>query len=100
YRRSPFESVGAAAILITSKDAIKCRGLNDPRLGEVPGEAHFSDPELFHWLAARLRHASGDAPRCGAPNCLRIAAWTPVYSIGSRVRYARAASTSIAPRPN
>lgn len=63
YRRSPFESVSAGAILITSKDAIKCRGLNDPRLWEVPVEAHFSDPGLFRWLAARLRQAIGNAPR-------------------------------------
>jgi len=58
YRRSPFDAVTADAILITSKDAIKCRGLDDPRLWEVPVQARLSDPGLFDWLAARLRRAA------------------------------------------
>ncbi|MBO9355526.1 tetraacyldisaccharide 4'-kinase [Bordetella petrii] len=63
YRHSPFEAVAADAILITAKDAIKCRGLNDARLWEVPVQARFSDPGLFDWLAARLRRAAADIAR-------------------------------------
>ncbi|MCD0505755.1 tetraacyldisaccharide 4'-kinase, partial [Bordetella petrii] len=55
YRRSPFEHIAADAILVTSKDAIKCRALNDARLWEVPVRARFSDPRLFDWLNGRLR---------------------------------------------
>ena len=58
YRRSPFDALAAEAILITSKDAIKCRTLGDARLWEVPVQARFSDPALFDWLAARARAAT------------------------------------------
>nr|WP_255592932.1 tetraacyldisaccharide 4'-kinase [Bordetella sp. BOR01] len=63
YRRSPFDAVHADAILITSKDAIKCRGLDDARLWEVPVQARLSDPGLFDWLAARLRRAAAEIAR-------------------------------------
>ncbi|CAM4368519.1 tetraacyldisaccharide 4'-kinase [Bordetella muralis] len=55
YRQSPFEAVQADAILITSKDAIKCRDHCDARLWEIPVQAQFSDPTLFDWLDQRLR---------------------------------------------
>lgn len=55
YRQSPFHNVHADAILITSKDAIKCRGLHDGRLWEIPVRAQLSDPELFDWLDRHLR---------------------------------------------
>ncbi|MNL77793.1 tetraacyldisaccharide 4'-kinase [compost metagenome] len=45
----------ADTILVTSKDAIKCAALHDARLWEVPVQAAFSDPQLFDWLAQRLR---------------------------------------------
>ncbi|MNS86468.1 tetraacyldisaccharide 4'-kinase [compost metagenome] len=45
----------ADTILVTSKDAIKCAALHDPRLWEVPVQAAFSDPRLFDWLAQALR---------------------------------------------
>lgn len=57
YKRSPFDALPAEAILITSKDAIKCRGLADARLWEVPVQAQFSDPTLFDWLDRHLRQA-------------------------------------------
>ena len=63
YRRSPFDAVRADAILVTSKDAIKCRELHDTRLWEVPVQARFSDPALFDWLAARLRAAAAHIAR-------------------------------------
>lgn len=63
YRRSPFEAIVADAILVTSKDAIKCRGLDDPRLWEVPVQARLSDPGLFDWLEARLRQAAAAIAR-------------------------------------
>lgn len=55
YQQSPFETVAADAILITAKDAIKCRHLQDARLWEVPVDAQFSDPTLFDWLDQHLR---------------------------------------------
>ncbi|WP_415787075.1 tetraacyldisaccharide 4'-kinase [Bordetella tumulicola] len=58
YQRSPFDALPAEAILITSKDAIKCRGFADARLWEVPVQAQFSDPTLFDWLDKYLRQAA------------------------------------------
>ncbi|ADP17462.1 tetraacyldisaccharide 4'-kinase [Achromobacter xylosoxidans A8] len=55
YTESPFRALTADAILVTSKDAIKCAALDDPRLWEVPVRAGFSDPQLFDWLAQALR---------------------------------------------
>lgn len=55
YQQSPFTDITAQAILITSKDAIKCRRFNDSRLWEVAVRAQFSDPALFDWLDHRLR---------------------------------------------
>jgi len=55
YAESPFKALAADAILVTSKDAIKCAALGDARLWEVPVRARFSDPELFDWLAQALR---------------------------------------------
>ncbi|WP_088159315.1 tetraacyldisaccharide 4'-kinase [Achromobacter xylosoxidans] len=55
YAESPFQALTAEAILVTSKDAIKCAALNDARLWEVPVRAGFSDPQLFDWLAQALR---------------------------------------------
>lgn len=60
YARSPFDRLAAAAILVTSKDAIKCAALHDARLWEVPVRAGFSDPWLFDWLAQRLRQPRPD----------------------------------------
>jgi len=55
YADSPFTAMTADAILVTSKDAIKCAALHDSRLWEVPVQAAFSDPQLFDWLAQALR---------------------------------------------
>lgn len=55
YAESPFQTLAADTILVTSKDAIKCAALHDARLWEVPVEAAFSDPGLFDWLAQALR---------------------------------------------
>lgn len=54
FTTSPFSALDANAVLITSKDAIKCAGLHDSRLWEVPVHAGFSDPQLFDWLAQAL----------------------------------------------
>ena len=59
YAESPFRTLAADAILVTSKDAIKCAAFGDPRLWEVPVRAGFSDPELFDWLAGALRQRIG-----------------------------------------
>lgn len=55
YAVTPFQALNADAILVTSKDAIKCAALGDARLWEVPVRACFSDPGLFDWLAHALR---------------------------------------------
>lgn len=55
YSDSPFQSLTADTILVTSKDAIKCAALHDARIWEVPVQAAFSDPQLFDWLAQALR---------------------------------------------
>lgn len=54
YADSPFQGLMADAILVTSKDAIKCAALHDTRLWEVPVTAAFSDARLFDWLAQTL----------------------------------------------
>lgn len=55
FRHSPFDEIHTDAILITSKDAIKCRHMDDARLWEVAVQAQFSDPALFDWLDEHLR---------------------------------------------
>jgi len=55
YAESPFKTLTAQTVLVTSKDAIKCAALHDARLWEVPVQAGFSDPQLFDWLAQALR---------------------------------------------
>lgn len=67
YRQSPFEAVQADAILITSKDAIKCRDHRDARLWEIPVQAQFSDPTLFDWLDQRLRRIADARNHDGSP---------------------------------
>jgi len=44
YRESPFDGFGAAPILITPKDAVKCQHLADDRLWSVQTETVFSGP--------------------------------------------------------
>lgn len=56
YRDNPFANLPDAPILITAKDAIKCEGLNDPRLWVVYAEPIFSDPLWFEQVNARLRN--------------------------------------------
>lgn len=44
YELSPFTSLEADCLLITPKDAVKCRKFDDPRLFCVHPGPHFSDP--------------------------------------------------------
>lgn len=46
YQVSPFEDVDADIILVTSKDAVKCRRLGDARIWEVPIAATFDHPDF------------------------------------------------------
>ncbi len=55
YARSPFKHLATDIVFITTKDAVKCTHLQDPRLWVVPMCACFSDTGFFDWLAARLR---------------------------------------------
>jgi len=59
YRQSPFAGVAADVILITAKDAVKCRDLGDARLWSVEVAPHFADVDWFDWLDARLRNRVG-----------------------------------------
>ncbi|HUH61153.1 MAG TPA: tetraacyldisaccharide 4'-kinase [Candidimonas sp.] len=47
YEKSPFTALTSPHILITAKDAVKCRKFNDARLWVVHAAPVFSDPE---WL--------------------------------------------------
>ena len=55
FRVSPFGAIQADIILVTAKDAVKCRDLHDERLWAVDVAPRFSDPGFFDWLHARLR---------------------------------------------
>ena len=55
YARSPFESIPADCILVTPKDAVKCRRLQDARIYSVQAEPEFSDPDWVAKLIQRLR---------------------------------------------
>ncbi|WP_345252266.1 tetraacyldisaccharide 4'-kinase, partial [Pigmentiphaga soli] len=54
YDASPFAALAADCILVTTKDAVKCEHLDDPRLWAVPVSAHLSDPSFIDWLETRL----------------------------------------------
>jgi len=56
YRHPPFDRLPKAPILITPKDAVKCRHLQDNRLWAVHPQAVFSDPTWLDVLEGRLRH--------------------------------------------
>lgn len=55
YQASPFGALDADAILVTTKDAVKCAALDDARLWAVEVSPVFSDPGFFDWLDGRLR---------------------------------------------
>ncbi len=48
-------NLDADVILITDKDAVKCRDLHDTRLWRVPVAAQFDDPTFIAWLDDRVR---------------------------------------------
>jgi len=58
YRRPPFQDMDAQCILITPKDAVKCRGLNDARLYCVHPEQRFSEPGWLDLVHEMLRAIS------------------------------------------
>jgi tetraacyldisaccharide 4'-kinase len=55
YRDFPFDRIDAGCILITPKDAIKCRRLNDGRLYCVHPGPRFSDPAWLDLVHDMLR---------------------------------------------
>lgn len=57
FRASPFAGLPGDVIVITAKDAVKCRTLADPRLWVAEVEPAFSDPGFFDWLHERLAQA-------------------------------------------
>jgi tetraacyldisaccharide 4'-kinase len=58
YHSSPFDALPDAPILITSKDAVKCRRFDDPRLWVVHAAPQFSDPEWMSLASGMLRAAA------------------------------------------
>ena len=58
YARSPFAALPGEYVLVTAKDAVKCAGLNEPRLWEVRVAARFSG-DFAGWLAEAVKAASG-----------------------------------------
>src|SRR5690606_16721754 len=58
YHSSPFSSLPGGPILITSKDAVKCRRFKDPRLWVVHAAPQFSDPEWMSLAGGMLRAAA------------------------------------------
>lgn len=66
YERSPFPELTEDVIVITAKDAVKCRRYPDLRVWVVHVEAVFSDPAWLDRLEARLparQQAQQDAVR-------------------------------------
>ncbi|UOF94124.1 MAG: tetraacyldisaccharide 4'-kinase [Bordetella sp.] len=51
FSYSPFKNITADAILITSKDSIKCSNFKDNRLWEIPVKPRFSNPYFFDYLS-------------------------------------------------
>lgn len=58
YRGTPFDQISAECILITPKDAVKCRRFNDPRLYSVHPGPRFSDPAWLGLVNDMLRAIS------------------------------------------
>ncbi|AEC19232.1 tetraacyldisaccharide 4'-kinase [Pusillimonas sp. T7-7] len=54
YDSSPFTTLSDPIILITGKDAVKCRRFNDSRLWVVYAEPVFSDPSWLEFCHQRL----------------------------------------------
>lgn len=65
FRRSPFEAMDADCILITPKDAVKCRRFNDMRLYSVHPGPRFSDAAWLGLVHEMLR-AIADRKRTAA----------------------------------
>ncbi|WP_144635085.1 tetraacyldisaccharide 4'-kinase [Bordetella genomosp. 13] len=57
YARSPFGALPGEHVLITAKDAVKCAGLDEPRLWEVRVAACFSG-DFAAWLSQALKAAT------------------------------------------
>lgn len=66
YEASPFTALRARHILITSKDAVKCAALREPRLWEVPAAARFSPPDFAAWLSDTIARKTGRMPAAAA----------------------------------
>jgi tetraacyldisaccharide 4'-kinase len=57
-----FKTQQADLLLITTKDAVKCRSLHDPRIWVVDTQAVFSDPFWAASLSAQLTHRATAQP--------------------------------------
>lgn len=55
YEHSPFTALREAVIVITAKDAVKCRRFADPRVWVVHVEPQFSDPAWLDHLHFRMQ---------------------------------------------
>lgn len=68
YAEPPFAALDAQTILLTEKDAVKCRHLRDARLWAVSAAAELADPCFFDWLHARLLQSPARRPLDTAPH--------------------------------
>ncbi|GAA5234855.1 tetraacyldisaccharide 4'-kinase [Verticiella sediminum] len=62
YTANPFAGLAADTVLLTEKDAVKCRHLHDPRLWAVSASARLTDPGFVDWLHSRLLAARAQLP--------------------------------------
>lgn len=62
FTATSFDNLSSPVILITSKDAIKCKELNDPRLWVVEVTPTLSDAGFPAWLDQKLRNSSTHQP--------------------------------------
>lgn len=53
-----FTDILADAILITSKDAVKCSNHQDPRIWEISVDAEFSDKNFFDCLSSQMHQTN------------------------------------------
>lgn len=55
YDKDSFAAIEADVIVITGKDAVKCRAISDPRIWIAETKMTFSDPDFLPWLDHQIK---------------------------------------------
>lgn len=55
YDKGTFAAIEADIIVITGKDAVKCRSISDPRIWIAETKMTFSDPDFLPWLDHQIK---------------------------------------------